>query len=431
MVEFVKGDKLVCPKGKEAFAEHQRLEAGGVYTFVRYGDHRRGPYGLVYVEERKPAFYINRFELHKEEKPVAKAGDLVIPREFPRGNGGPGWHEGLMDFVGKPVVAVENNGFAGRPWLMIDLWYWPISHLDVVKQGEPMKQKKPAKKKVVKPKKVRVKALRTLLIKAASAAACCSLAVRYNKEGKGDYVDGYAPCHARFGYLTGKPIEIAVYYTKQLHGYGDFSKNNDKKVFASFVNYCLNRSPFADAFLTKKASEAYARGIKMNVNQSCSMVAFGAIAIRQATEHNGCLNAWEFARKHKFSEDASFFFAINHNLINGKWAFAGDRGHALIAGSMEFDKCINVFKDGLVKYPGIIGEPGEGYQINASWYKGAARWAGGAKAADQSIQSVLDKVGPAETIGEGFDKKIVLTDASILKRLQHIESAIINVRKGK
>ncbi|MNL40734.1 hypothetical protein D3C87_1631040 [compost metagenome] len=195
------------------------------------------------------------------------------------------------------------------------------------------------------------------------------------------------------------------------------------------MNYCLNRSPFAEAFLTKKASEAYSRGIKANINQSSSMVAFGAITIRQATEHNGFLNAWEFARKNKFSEDASFFFAINHSLINDKWSFAGDRGHAVIGGSMDFAKCIKVFKDGLVKFPGAIGD-GASYKINGSWYAGAGHW-GRQDDVKESIESVLNKVGPMETIGEGFAQKISLTDASILKRLQHIESAIINVRKGK
>lgn len=433
MVNFVKGDKLLCIRGQEVHG----LQEGQVYIFEEYGEDK----DLLYIENYGLQFFSNRFRkvemkaaVNKDPVAIAKGGDVVIPRKFigafqEGGERNPGWIDDMLELLDKPIVAMglEDAYPNYVPMLKVGKYFWPIDALDVVKDGKVIKAAKKMVKKKPKVKKPRKVVLRTRLNKEAQGNTCCSYGHEF-EDGTFNMQSNDA-CHARLqaGAKERKLVSLALHFTKYMEKRGA----EQTKLWIKYYNYMANRSPAAHCFKTKKGSEALSRGILMNVQATAENIGFACVALRQTTERPGLLNAYAWALKNKASEHAAWLFSFTHHLsAGGRWSHLLTGGHQCLTPSLEFDKMINAFKDGL--YPGNAPQPmatGGYYKVSPSWYKGAygENWA---EANNTNIKTLAGRLDSFAKVGAGgFGAQIVMDDAWALKRLKGIDAAIKGVLK--
>lgn len=433
---FKVGDVVICVE------PNHRLRLDQEYIISHETGKGDAP-GWVRIQGVDAGFFPNRFKLKEQEMPVAKkvvekkeavgakAGDVVIPRKFD-GNlvdgklHFPGYVP-LMDKVcGDPIVAVElHKPFAGFvPMLMVGQYYWPISHLDVVKDGKVIKA---AKKKFGKPAKAKKPVKMTLRQKLNKEARVSTCSYGHQYEDGTFNMQNADACHARLrGGEPGKPMKAIALnmaiYVKEM-------PEESKKIFNKYYNYLANRSPGAEAFKTKKASEALSRGILMNVESTMGKIGWGAVALRQASEWSGVLPAFEWALKQKgISEHAAFLFANIHHKHAGGWTIKMDGGHQCLHRNLDFFKMCEAFKHGFyVPKDAVPAREGGLYKVSPNWYEGATTWGDEKTPPDRKLENVFDKFPPVQE-GEGWNKKLTYTEAVLLKRLNFINDTINAVK---
>lgn len=427
---FKVGDVVVCVDSGPWLVD------GNLYV-ISHDTGKGDEPGYVRIEGQKRGFFPDRFKLHerkadmkKEAVAVAKAGDVVIPRKFDahvkvEGLANPGWVNEMEKFVGVAVLA-RDVGIAFDlfvPMLYVGDYFWPVSHLDVVKDGKVLKA---AKRKMPKPKKIRKVALRTKL-NAEARVMTCSYGHEY-KNGAYNMQSADA-CHARLkaGTKDNPLVALALHFAK----YMEKRTAEDKKTFNKYFNYLANRSPGANAFKTKKASEALSRGILMNVQESAAKIGWACVALRQATEFNGTLPAFEWALKQKgISEHAAFLFANTHRRAADSWSVAMSGSHQCLHGELDFYKMIEAFKHGFYdKGEGPMATGGY-YCVSPNWYKGATSGYGERDRVklEDKLLNVFNKVAPAIEKGVGWQKDVVVSDEVALKRLKFINDSINAVK---
>lgn len=431
---FKVGDVVICVE------PNHRLRLDREYIISHETGKGDAP-GWVRIQGLDAGFFPNRFKLkenadmpakkvvEKKEAIVAKAGDVVIPRDFSDKAAEPkfpGWVPGMDKLVGEPIVAGELVAPYPLfiPMLMVGNYYWPIEYLDIVKDGKVIKA---VKKKHGNPKKAKKPVKMTLRQKLNKEARVSTCSYGHQYEDGTFNMQVADVCHARLrGGEKGKPMKaialnMAIYMKERTA--------EDKKTFSKYYNYLANRSPGAEAFKTKKASEALSRGILMNVESTMGKIGWGAVALRQASEWSGVLPAFAWALKQKgISEHAAFLFANTHHKPAGGWTVKMDGGHQCLHRNLDFFKMCEAFKHGFyVPKDAVPAREGGYYKVSPNWYEGATTWGDEKGPAEKKLEYVFNKYPPIE-VGEGWKKTMTYTEEVLLKRLNFINDTINAVK---
>lgn len=124
---------------------------------------------------------------------------------------------------------------------------------------------------------------------------------------------------------------------------GHYENAGDKPAYRAWVDYFINRSPFAVAFKTKNVDEAMEEAVYMDVTQPNSYLVAAAIGLRQASEFPYRLATWKQLVAAGFSEKAAHFMC--HHLSGGMFV-PDSGGHSPFTTPMTKDEFLSFFKKG-------------------------------------------------------------------------------------
>jgi len=105
------------------------------------------------------------------------------------------------------------------------------------------------------------------------------------------------PCHAQLRAPVGKAYRACTFVSNRRRDYV-----GDEKAL-KFLDYLINRSPYAMAFITKDANEALERGMELNVDAPYEVFGAAAIMTRMLWENYSQLEMWLKLLKEGVSED--------------------------------------------------------------------------------------------------------------------------------
>ena len=375
----------------------------------------KGSFGLWYVE---------RFKLVEREAIMKKIGFVKLLKFDVDDIGGPGWNPLMEPMIGgvyKPEALDEKSHYKDKPWMIVEGYYWPLEAMEPIDDPKDLKKAIAAHKKAVKKaavKKEKKLSLRATLRKqVGSNPGVCSYGIETDG---GRYIMHVRDvCHAR---LTSNGSAKAV----ALHVNEHFKKADEevKDTYKTFMNYLFNRSPYAMAFKTKRASEALTREVMMNVDATASQLCTGAVALRMASEYKGFLPAFKRVRELGGSEHAAFFIANTHLYLNGKWTRHWTGGHQIMNRQLSYSSIIRCFKEGANKVnEGPFKTRSERYKIFATLDPKAVGWGDPGHGMD-SVDNVFTKASPAKLLGGGWDAAQILGDESMKGLIAKIDADI-------
>lgn len=130
------------------------------------------------------------------------------------------------------------------------------------------------------------------------------------------------------------------------------------KDFLEYVDYWINRSPFADVCITKNVMDAVKNGILYNTKYSVHAIAQAAIGLRMFTEKPGRLMLWIELKKN-MSEDLARIIAeaASYDEDEG-WALHCTGYHDLIGPYTSYKKVLHNWKHR--KLPSLLDPEGFG-----------------------------------------------------------------------
>jgi len=331
----------------------------------------------------------------------------------------PGFAPEMVKMIGTEVSARELNDeekrFYDKPWVFTDGGvYWPIAFIDVVNDKEKLKAMKARLKKAAKAKlklkKPAKKFLRSELRKQVGGnPGTCSYGIERKDGSFKMHIRDV--CHARLrleGGMKAAALHVKSHYEK--------APDDCKKTYVQFMNYLFNRSPYAVAFKTKKASEALAREIAMDVdNATLSQIVAGAIALRLASEYKGFLPAFQKVKELGGSEHAAFFIASTHQYINNNWSRNWNGGHNIMAHYLKYSNVIKAFKEGCRKVQDRVASKwADSYAVFQTIDETNSGWNKNEKVpAAETIQGVFTSYAPETVVGKGWDGLKQLGDKQI------------------
>lgn len=264
---------------------------------------------------------------------------------------------------------------------------------------------------------------------AAEAHGCANFVlIKEKKNGELKVMGGVAqPCHyeLRGGYDGGGGKPVAV--MDSIHRRHDKLPKYQQQGFKDYVSYLLNRSPWANSYLTKDFDEANTKGIMMNLDVTANQLVGACIAMRQSSEFSSVLPVHAFLKAKRFSGDVCFLIG-QHYTIDGTGAFKPitlNSGHTIMSSTMPADK---VFKFFATKE--FVGEAvkkpyreSQAYNNIFGTITGREEYAR-AKAGEVSIDEWMRTHCVVEEVGEGLKKKFVVTEASILKLARAVKAEL-------
>ena len=124
---------------------------------------------------------------------------------------------------------------------------------------------------------------------------------------------------------------------------GHYAVHKKQAEYKSWVEYFINRSPFASSFITKDVEQAMKEAVYLDVNKPNSQLVAAAMGLRQASEFPARLDDWVRLKGMGFSEKAAH--AMCHHIL-GKQFIADSGGHSPFCGSMNWEEYISFFKTG-------------------------------------------------------------------------------------
>lgn len=104
-----------------------------------------------------------------------------------------------------------------------------------------------------------------------------------------------------------------------------------------YVNWVLNRSFWADAFVTKNPREGFLEGFELDLHQDLALVQSGAMVLRHPFEWFGTWS-WHHFREVGFSEEECFALASNYTVFkNYLMPFRENSNHLVVQRKMPFN----------------------------------------------------------------------------------------------
>lgn len=306
---------------------------------------------------------------------------------------------------------------------------WVLANADEVKE---VAKKKP---EVVLDPKVRADKLEKMLQecreKLAENAHGVSnfYLIREDKKGELTKTGGVGQaCHydLRGGYDDPKGTPVAV--IDSIHKRRLVLPVYKQQGFIDYVSYLLTRSPWAECYQTNSFEDAETNGILMNLDKTANQLVGACIAMRQASEFNSILPVHAFLKAKRFSGDVCFLIGQHFTQDqHGKFAPINiASGHTILNSTMPADAVFKFF--GTQQFVGEDGKPS--YREKIAYgnifgsITGREEYAR-AKAGEVDIQKWMHANCKAEQIGAGLDKKMVVTEASILKLARLVKAELL------
>lgn len=207
----------------------------------------------------------------------------------------------------------------------------------------------PVKAPVV-PKPVVKKTLaEQLMAKAGVHANTCSYGIEF-ADGR-IRLQAHDACHARMRWGSrmsqgdmdaNKPVAIACY----IKGHVPRINEENKEAYRAHVNYMLNDSPWANAWLTKDVDEALKGCAMMDVTKPFSYVCSAAIAMRSGSEFQDKLPMFKRLLDMKYSPHVAYLMAHMTQVKGGEFSVIKMQGsHHVYHNGMDIKKVAAFFDD--------------------------------------------------------------------------------------
>lgn len=300
-------------------------------------------------------------------------------------------------------------------------WNWPLHALTKQKAI-----KLPAKKKE-EPAKPCVRSELKKLV--GENAGMCSYSIQFS-DGTFRH-QARDICHARIpkGYADGekKPVALALNISGHI-GKRAAHPITNLPTYKTFLDYMLNRSPFAFTFLTKNVDEAISLGILMDVdNATVDEVSTAAIILRQATEWSGFLTVWSKAIVLGASQDVALFASILVHADGEGYRLATDGGHKPVSKVMPISGLVSLFKKGPHKRKLPVYSKGVegGYKIFYTMC-GCDTYIEHPKGilGEESVEDFIKELGIHKEVGEGWNKVIKIDQAGFFNLIDALKELI-------
>lgn len=229
-----------------------------------------------------------------------------------------------------------------------------------------------------------------------------------------------APCHAGLRvYYGGKGPKKVTQLAYCIRREKRFITGKEE-AHKAYVDYIINKSPWAVAFLTKDIEEAYTKDILMNIDANHNVVCGAAVALRVGTEKQGRIDTFKMLVDKGVSGHAAWLISFCY-VPNGKGyvpSFSGG-GHDVIDCYRSWKGMIQFFSKGYFRKGAVGGKTYREY----SYYDGFCEYVAGGNSVD-TIRTWMEKNVKAKTSGEGFNKVTSINEESLLEAAKLIEELL-------
>lgn len=254
----------------------------------------------------------------------------------------------------------------------------------------------------------------------------CSYAVEYGNGVRGFHIGDV--CHARlnrssaYDIRDGKDGVVKLAYGLR-HCFARVDADK-KEAYKEYVDYIINRSPWAVAFLTKDINEAFDKDLYMNVECNRHIIAGAAVALRSAQEYPERPVIFKMVKDLGHSEHTAWVFSCGFTTIAGtkdRFNYRGwGGGHDVVSGDVSCKELVKFFQQGYHNHLGADKTPYRTSHGNYQISNAIAEYKG------QSIKQWLADNTKATVIGEGWGKKNVIDE----KAIHEVANKFDNLIKG-
>ena len=151
------------------------------------------------------------------------------------------------------------------------------------------------------------------------------------------------PCHYNMNTDGAGPIAKVVFCLS-----GHLKSARNPVAYKEWVDYIINRSPWANCFLTKDVEEGLKTGFYGDVEQPHSRLSCAVIALRQGSEFKSKLDTWKVVKDKGCSENIACFVsaAVNYADVAGFRLDSIDGGHTVWVGTQSVSDIFKFFNEG-------------------------------------------------------------------------------------
>ena len=321
---FVPKAQPIGPGSKLVVIEAHRdsgLRADKVVTLKKIH-----PNGALYLLEEYPGYYAKRrfapvggvaAPKPVVEKPLA-AGDNVYVTS--------GDSDMVNDGIARPIYMINHNG----AYFLDEGVYVPLKHLVRATAAN----KPPPKPPYAGDLRVDLRA------KAGNGSAICKYA--FVVDGVRAKFELTPPCYASLG-RTGGPISQLVVDTS-------YHKGRHAKFSLVYLDWLLNKSPWAVCFLTKDPQDALDKGVALDCNRHIGELVGAATALREATEFEQRNATFQWAIDNGFDGNVAYLLGCSYFLEGKKFTHSpATGGHQAITTAIRHDDLMSFFANGYKK----------------------------------------------------------------------------------
>lgn len=220
-------------------------------------------------------------------------------------------------------------------------------------------------------------------------------------------IHGGQPCHAALARSNvGEVAELVYSVRHDLKHVPEAAR----PAYQRYLDYILNRSPWAHAFLTKDAEEAMEQDVFMNVEVNRHVIAAACVAIRMAHEYLNRIRAFSWALDNGACEPAAWLFCCSFSVVMDASKPEGwGGGHDVIDGGRDMAETVKFFREGYTSETGTVKEP---FRTSHGHYRISDPICRTARRGQDSIRTWTNANFNAVVTGEGWNKKSSITKES-------------------
>lgn len=232
-------------------------------------------------------------------------------------------------------------------------------------------------------------------------------------------------CHARLSKAyrgLGNGVCVAVYDAIRYHEKAITA--NRAKIYKRYVDYIINRSPWAVAHLEKDIDVVWDKGANMNVNVHGDILAAACVVARVGYEFSSMLDIFEDIVDAGFDENVAWLIAVSFTKVGKKYVIAEmGGGHHVIRADLRTDALLSFMKAGY--RPDLI-DTTEPYRVRQTYRitEPMQETKVCVKAAPLNWKGYIDITVEKEVEGEGFDADEYVSKKSLIKFAEHLQKII-------
>lgn len=238
---------------------------------------------------------------------------------------------------------------------------------------------------------------------------CCS-AIEFGNGRRDTYIMHW--CHAFMSFYEG-PIHTGI--SKIVEDVANLHHNHkDKEAYAEYVDWFVNESLFAPAFLNKDWRE---KSMVLNLDMAHDRIVSTQVALRQAYEYQGKATSWKWFADKGYDKHICFILSNLYQLTDGKWdkAIIGG-GHSIFCSEHSTKNIIRFIRE-----PWYNEESGvilktlkntKNYLIFNSF--APSTFVGG-------ICNTRDKFFVTKKEGEGWGAKVVVDETKLIECAEYLK----------